>query len=68
MSNPVALSMIKSLIGQDQLAQMDQLVQALMKALVTIEDMSRRIQSIEEMLADYVSAELDDPSLSEDKQ
>ena len=52
MSNAVGLAMLKSLIGEDQLAQMEQLSHALMKALVTIDEMNARLKRIEDALND----------------
>lgn len=53
MNSTVGLAMLKSLVGADQLAQMEQLMAALMKALVTIEQSSQLLKRIDSRLAAY---------------
>ncbi len=47
MSNPLALAMLKSFIGPEQIEALEKLTQELMRALGTIQEMDARLKRIE---------------------
>ncbi len=47
MSNPMALMMLKSLVGEEQLQALEKLVHELMRTMVLIHDMDARMKAIE---------------------
>ena len=47
MSNPLALAMLKSFIGPEQIEALERLTQELMRALGTIQDMDARLKRVE---------------------
>lgn len=47
MSNPVALMMLKSIIGPEQIETLETLTKELMRALATIHDMDARMKRLE---------------------